>query len=40
LRDIVDTIYPSGLCRVMESLCGFGSEIPDPACKALEYHAT
>src|SRR6516165_5892364 len=24
-----DTIYPSGLCRVMESLCGFGSEISD-----------
>ena len=23
------TIYPSGLCRVMESLCGFGPEIPD-----------
>jgi hypothetical protein len=24
-----DTIYPSGLCRVMESFCGFDSEIPD-----------
>ena len=29
LKYIVATIYPSGLCRVTESLCRFGPEIPD-----------
>ena len=28
-EDIVDTIYPSGLCLVVERLCEFGSKISD-----------
>jgi hypothetical protein len=29
LRDIDGTIYPSGLCRVIENLLGFSSQISD-----------
>src|SRR3984893_5798082 len=35
LGGIVGTIYPSGLCRVTESLCRFGPEIPDRVAKSL-----
>jgi hypothetical protein len=31
-----DTMYPSGLCRVMESLCRFRSEISDRVVQSLE----
>jgi hypothetical protein len=34
-QDIGATIYPSGLCRVMESLCRFGLEIPDRVAESL-----
>jgi site-specific recombinase XerC len=34
------TIYSSGLCRVVKSVCGFGSEIPDRALQSPEHYAT
>src|ERR1700686_2022594 len=35
LRTPFATIYPSGLCRVMEGLCRFDLEIPDRGAESL-----